>query len=282
MNALVFGGGGGKGAYEIGVWKALRELNMERLFSCVIGTSVGALNAVLFAQKSFDKAEEIWSALSPGLVLPDNFGRGSALASQEGLRRILLQYVHLTPLDLSVYVCCSRITSGASDYINFLGVDLAERYQPEYFRLNTLSRWKQIQCLLASAAMPFAFDKVEIDGAWYRDGGISPKDNLPYEKAAALGFSKILSVSLEVGVTREISCGKANVMIICPSASLGNTLDGILDFEAENAGWRSRLGYMDTISRKNQIRSFFDTAGYENISILTESQKERLNRIFKP
>ena len=46
---LVFSGGGGKGAYQIGVWKALREYGIEA--DCVAGTSVGALNGALGSSK---------------------------------------------------------------------------------------------------------------------------------------------------------------------------------------------------------------------------------------
>jgi NTE family protein len=46
---LVFSGGGGKGAYEIGVWKAFKEYGIDKYVCAVSGTSVGALNAALFA-----------------------------------------------------------------------------------------------------------------------------------------------------------------------------------------------------------------------------------------
>ena len=45
---LVFAGGGGKGAYQIGVWRAVRELQLEQHIAVAAGTSVGALNAALF------------------------------------------------------------------------------------------------------------------------------------------------------------------------------------------------------------------------------------------
>ena len=61
---LVFEGGGGKGAYQIGAWKAIRELGLERYIKCVSGTSVGALNAALFYMGSLDKAEQVWSNIS--------------------------------------------------------------------------------------------------------------------------------------------------------------------------------------------------------------------------
>ena len=65
---LVLGGGGAKGAYQVGCWKALRACGVTQ-FSAVAGTSVGALNAVLVAQGDYDKAESIWHNMSFGRVL---------------------------------------------------------------------------------------------------------------------------------------------------------------------------------------------------------------------
>lgn len=45
---IVLAGGGGRGAYQIGCWKKLKELGLDR-FSVISGTSVGALNAALIA-----------------------------------------------------------------------------------------------------------------------------------------------------------------------------------------------------------------------------------------
>ena len=46
---LVLAGGGGKGAYHIGAWKALKQFEVDKNIGSISGTSVGALNAVLFA-----------------------------------------------------------------------------------------------------------------------------------------------------------------------------------------------------------------------------------------
>lgn len=43
---LVLAGGGTKGAYEVGVWKALKEMNIN--ITAVVGASIGALNGALF------------------------------------------------------------------------------------------------------------------------------------------------------------------------------------------------------------------------------------------
>ena len=43
--AIALEGGGAKGGYEIGVWKALKEAGVR--IAAVSGTSVGALNGAL-------------------------------------------------------------------------------------------------------------------------------------------------------------------------------------------------------------------------------------------
>ena len=59
---LVLGGGGAKGAFEVGVWKALKHCSTP--IDAVIGTSVGALNAAIIAQNDYELAYEFWTNLS--------------------------------------------------------------------------------------------------------------------------------------------------------------------------------------------------------------------------
>ena len=53
---LVLAGGGGKGAYQAGAFKALWEYGIQDYITAVSGASVGALNAVLFANKDIKAA----------------------------------------------------------------------------------------------------------------------------------------------------------------------------------------------------------------------------------
>ena len=66
MRAIVLAGGGSKGAYEIGVWKALRKLHIS--YDIVTGTSVGALNAALMVQKDYLRAMLLWHNLKSDMV----------------------------------------------------------------------------------------------------------------------------------------------------------------------------------------------------------------------
>ena len=62
--ALVLAGGGAKGAYQIGVWKALIDLGIDKRVAIVSGTSVGALNGALFLTKKYDQARNIWDNIT--------------------------------------------------------------------------------------------------------------------------------------------------------------------------------------------------------------------------
>ncbi|WP_406542034.1 patatin-like phospholipase family protein [Clostridium ljungdahlii] len=66
---LVLTGGGGKGAYHIGVWKALREYGIDKNITAISGTSVGILNGILFAQGNYNVAETVWKNISKDKIL---------------------------------------------------------------------------------------------------------------------------------------------------------------------------------------------------------------------
>ena len=65
--ALVLGGGGARGAYHIGVWKALRESDVE--IGSVYGVSVGAINGAFIASGDYDVAERLWLTLEKSNVM---------------------------------------------------------------------------------------------------------------------------------------------------------------------------------------------------------------------
>ena len=56
--AIALEGGGAKGAYEAGVWKALDEAGVK--YNAVAGTSVGALNGAMMASRDLSTALHLW------------------------------------------------------------------------------------------------------------------------------------------------------------------------------------------------------------------------------
>ena len=64
---LVLEGGGARGAYQVGAWKALWEAGVK--IKGMAGTSVGALNGALICMDDFDKARQIWETISYSRVM---------------------------------------------------------------------------------------------------------------------------------------------------------------------------------------------------------------------
>ena len=64
---LVFDGGGARGAYQIGAWRALTEAGVK--IEAVAGTSVGALNGALVCMGNLEQAERIWSEMTFSRVM---------------------------------------------------------------------------------------------------------------------------------------------------------------------------------------------------------------------
>ena len=64
---LVLEGGGAKGAYQIGAWKALKEAGVK--IKGVSGTSVGALNGALICMDDLERAENLWANISYSQII---------------------------------------------------------------------------------------------------------------------------------------------------------------------------------------------------------------------
>ena len=65
--ALALEGGGAKGAYQIGVWKALQEAGVR--FSAVSGSSVGSLNGALIMMGDVQHAVDVWENITYSKIM---------------------------------------------------------------------------------------------------------------------------------------------------------------------------------------------------------------------
>lgn len=85
--------GGGKCAYQIGVWKAIKEYGIDKFVTSVSGTSAGVLNAALFYQGDYYLAELLWQNIHEEDILHteqyDSFQFGDAIFSQKKLGELI-------------------------------------------------------------------------------------------------------------------------------------------------------------------------------------------------
>lgn len=61
---LVLSGGGAKGAYQIGMLRALEEAGIRKEQLVMAGTSIGAINALLYALYDVDAIRKFMNAMS--------------------------------------------------------------------------------------------------------------------------------------------------------------------------------------------------------------------------
>lgn len=94
-NSLTFGlvlsGGGAKGAYEAGAIKAMQEMDIMNSVYGVSGTSVGALNTLVFAMGDVKLIEELWEGIGLMTVAAPKVIQGE----EKGIRDIV-ERMHIT------------------------------------------------------------------------------------------------------------------------------------------------------------------------------------------
>ncbi len=254
--ALVLAGGGAKGAYQLGVWEALREIQLEKNLVAVSGSSVGALNAALISLGEFDDAKTIWTSIMPKQFLNINFDTiigpldtlvkrtlTDGLCSRDGLIGIIDKYLKLDNLAAShipAYVCVSIYNSDCIECLN-------EKPQAEYISLSEVTPEDAKKFLLASSAMPYIYPPEIIHGNVYRDGGLS--DNVPVFPMTSVGADKLIVVKLEPDdkVDTTLYSKFNEVVEIVPSREIGDLFDGTLEFNNKNVDFRILLGYYDTL-----------------------------------
>ena len=189
---LVLAGGGSRGAYQIGVWQALRELDFQ--IQAVAGTSVGALNAAMVAQDDFEGALALWERLTTGDVLASGeeagpfrevkalagglLGGGDATPLYQLARRVLdEEKIRRSPMDFGL------VTVRFPDF------------KPEVLTEEEIPPGKLTDYVLASAACFPTMKSYEIDGRQYIDGGYY--NNLPIQIAYRQGARDIIAVDLK-------------------------------------------------------------------------------------
>lgn len=262
---LVLGGGGARGPFELGVWKALRELNFS--FHAVAGTSVGALNAAFVAQNDYEVAEELFRNIHIDRVIsiPHEFLlEGKINRDLTNLRRLSRYLFKQRGLDtgplrqlIRTYLDEGRIRASGIDF-GLVTYDLSS-FKPLRLFLEDIPYGRLADYLLASASHPL-FRTTQIDQTRLTDGGVS--DNLPFNMMKERGYRRIIAVDLSgMGRVRKPQIENTQCVYIKNSQKL----DGILDFSPESSTRSMRLGYLDTMRSFDRLEGnrFFIEPDYK-------------------
>lgn len=226
---LVLSGGGARGAYQVGVLKAIADLHPKHAanpFSIVTGTSAGALNAVALAASANNfrlgvkKVEKIWANLHVDLVVKAkatdilingirlsaslfNSGIGTgkplALLNNEPLKELLSQVIRYNNIQ-------KRIDAGYLDAVAVTATSYATGNSVSFFQgSESLKRWRRnkrigvpaeltVEHLLASSAIPSVFPAEKVGRQYFGDGSL--RQLAPLSPALKLGADKIVVIGV--------------------------------------------------------------------------------------
>ena len=245
--ALVLAGGGARGSYQVGVWKALMELDWHP--QIITGTSVGSLNGAMFVLDQYETARDMWLSIRSKDVmeLPEEDADLSAL--HQFLRSVVKAGgMDVTPLEEIVERVLDEDALRAAP-TRFGLVTVEQRgLKARELTLDEIPAGKVKDYLMASAACFPALRARDIDGVKFLDGGYS--DNMPTGLAKRMGAEELVCVDLEgVGITRPNLTGLPTVMVRS-YWELGD----ILHFDPDTARRNIELGYYDTRRAMGYLR----------------------------
>ena len=227
--ALVLPGGGARGAFQVGVLKAIAELlprNSSNPFQIISGTSAGAVNSVVLASRAHRlrsavaELEQVWghfrchhvyktdhlTMLKSSLHWLASIVLGGFLV---GTPRSLLDNAPLREL-LSNNVRFPRIQdaieAGHLEALAITAAGYASARSTTFFEaLDSLEGWERTRRLgertdlnldhiMASIAVPMIFPPVKIGDEYFGDGAM--RQATPLSPAVHLGASRILVIGI--------------------------------------------------------------------------------------
>lgn len=243
---LTLAGGGAKGAYQVGVYKALQESKIK--ISGVTGTSIGSFNAAMIASDEIDKLEYFW--------LNDDIGKLMGFYNDmninkknyyDHIKEFSIPYVSIVlNKGLPISGLKNKITKiinedklRKSDFDFGLVTYRVSDNKPLYLFKEDIPNGKLVDYIVASCYLPvFHSEKLDED-SYYLDGGFF--DNEPYNMLGEKGYDKIYVVELgSVGVKPK-NYTNANIVRIKPSRNLG----GMLNTNKYKIKENIELGYYD-------------------------------------
>jgi NTE family protein len=259
---LVLGGGGARGAYQVGVMRWLARRYPELHVPIITGVSAGALNAAKLASHhgTFEQAIAELNALWGGLTAEEVFHVDAPRLALNGMRwaaqllsggrvhapqvrglldtaplRGLLEEV-LPNVDGTIAGIDYNLHRGTLRAVAIVTTSYSTGQSVVWVQGQDIRPWTRplrkavhapitIDHVLGSAALPLFFPAVSIGDAWYGDGGI--RLTAPLSPALHLGASRVLAISTRYERTRAESDSPDIVGYPPPAQVLGVLLNAV-------------------------------------------------------
>ncbi len=305
---IVLTGGGARGAYQVGVLRGIARHLPDLRFPIITGTSAGAINAIYLAAHPGSPTEaaedlcRLWGKLEFSDVFRVDFwslarsafrwtsrlgfgigtlsSRTLGLLDTEPLRQLLRRELGTTN---NIPNIASNIADGKLDAVGLMTVKYATGQTLSWIQGRDIETWERparrsleteltVEHVMASAALPFMFPAVQLEGEWFGDGGI--RMAAPLSPALHLGANRILAVSNQYPRSQKEADQATSKFYPPPAKIAGNLLNAIfldvLDQDVE------RLERLNRLLRKLPPE---DREGMKPVDILMMRPSEDLGRL---
>lgn len=251
---LALEGGGARGSYQIGAYKALVESGFR--FSSIVGTSIGAINAAVICSGGLELLEGIWKEIDSSIFeinpqMCDEIIQGNKQIKRDVTLDILKNRgISLNKLKdiLNKYVDEEKVRN---NNIKFgLVITKLKGMKSLEYTIDDIPKGKLIDYLIASSSLPIFKIEKNIDEHIYLDGGF--RNVLPLTLLENMGCKNIIGIRLKkFGIIRKTKNKDTKVFLIEPSKSTGSTLFFNQDTIDENI----KLGYNDAKKMIDKIKN---------------------------
>lgn len=271
MKGLVLEGGGTKGAYQIGAYKALRDLGLE--FQGVAGTSIGALNGAYIIQNDIEVMEDIWMTYDYTHFMnidEESYEKYKNIDFTAKNFNTVIELINKARKNEGIDISPLRALLEKTlneDAIRKANKDFGlmtaywdKKINPYPMYLEEIPNGKLIDYLIASSSLPiFKLDK--LDDKLYLDGMFS--DNMPISLIETKGYKDIVVIRLLDDFIGKRNLNKyqenadINIKTIIPSEYLGGSLNKDRDSVSKNIN----LGYLDAMKsydRYEGVKYYFN------------------------
>lgn len=251
MKGLALEGGGAKGAYQIGAYKALIDCNYK--FKMIAGTSIGSVNAALIVQGDFAHLEQLWKeidskifGMDPEIVsslvhkkidkkcIKNSFSTFVSILKNRGIDTS--EFLAL----LTKYIDEDRVRKSKVKF-GLVTMRLSD-LKPLELSIDEIPEGKLIEYIMASCYLPVFHMKKIIDDNYYIDGGFT--NVLPITLLEKHGCDEIIGVRVKkFGLIKKPKNKDTKVTIIKPRKNIGS----IILIDKDRTISNSSLGYYDTM-----------------------------------
>ncbi len=244
---LVLAGGGAKGIYQLGAWKAMREIGIR--FSVVAGVSIGSINGALIASDSYEEAKMLWrsASIDKGVNISAELRDPENLFSIKNFPALIKEVWKNGGIDasptktlLKQFIDEEKVRKSDID-LGLVTFSLSE-YEPKEIFIGDIPEGQLHDYLLASSKVP-GVSNIGPEGERFLDGGVY--DNTPVEMLLKNGYNKLVVVDISSmkGIGHRDDFENMQIVYIRPNDV--DELGAAFDFSEEMFEKRMKMGYLD-------------------------------------